>query len=252
MFDPAKERELLLGDCGFEHWGEKKFEDIRANCALGSNAYYALNTVAPSYLVGLDAQATELLERSLVWVDAAIAEHEIENRYAAGYSEARRYQTQAMCKWLLRSEHDGVAYEQMIYQSDRYLVGEGKKKDPVGISFMLPEYADARAFERALEIFNSVPKLVPPKSPGNIHNEAQMVYVLARHHLGLQYTDNDVALASRKFLLKNMDKWLGRGHGMRAAEWMKILHWNDTDRSLSARQVLMKCYDYLPGRAPPG
>ncbi len=79
----------------------------------------------------------------------------------------------------------------------------------------------------------------------NPRNEAEMAYIHSRHRLGLQYSEEDVQAATHKFLKKNIDSWLGNGHAVRAAEWMKVLYWNDRNRTLSAKQVLMKCFDYL-------
>ena len=32
---------------------------------------------------------------------------------------------------------------------------------------------------------------------------------------------------------------------------MKIIYWNEADPPISAKEALLKCYDYLPGREPP-
>ncbi len=32
---------------------------------------------------------------------------------------------------------------------------------------------------------------------------------------------------------------------------MKIIHWNEADPPISAKEALLKCYDYLPGRERP-
>lgn len=74
-----------------------------------------------------------------------------------------------------------------------------------------------------------------------------MCYVLSRHRLGLEYSDAEVAGALDRFLTKNTNTWLTNGHAARAAEWMKIAYHSDADNALSPKEVVLKCYDHLPG-----
>ena len=78
-----------------------------------------------------------------------------------------------------------------------------------------------------------------------------MAYVVSQHRLGLQYSRSEFAAIAARFLKMHVDNWLANGHWVRAAEWMKIVHWNNADPPVSARQALLKCYDYLSGREPP-
>ena len=78
-----------------------------------------------------------------------------------------------------------------------------------------------------------------------------MSYVVSRHRLGLEYTAAEFAALSSKFLNRNIDGWLTTGQWSTVAEWIKIVHWNDADPPISAKEAVLKCYDYLPGREPP-
>ncbi|HTU25843.1 MAG TPA: hypothetical protein VMF30_10620 [Pirellulales bacterium] len=78
-----------------------------------------------------------------------------------------------------------------------------------------------------------------------------MAYVVARHRLGLQYSHEEFGTIATRFLKANVDRWLSDGHVRTAAEWMKIIHWNNSHPPITAKQALLKCYDYLPGRQPP-
>jgi hypothetical protein len=124
-------------------------------------------------------------------------------------------------------------------------------KDKSEVSFVLKNYADAGAYVRAIEIFDAVPGFAPPESLSKIRSEGQMVYILAQHHVHGQFTKNEVADAGEKFLKRNVEQFLGNGRYIDAVQWLKILHWNDTDRTVSPIDIVMKCYDYLPDRTPP-
>lgn len=78
-----------------------------------------------------------------------------------------------------------------------------------------------------------------------------MAYVVARHRLGLQYSRAEFETIAARFLKMHVDNWLANGHWDTVAEWMKIIHWNDAEPRISAKQALLKCYDYLPGRQRP-
>jgi hypothetical protein len=81
-------------------------------------------------------------------------------------------------------------------------------------------------------------------------SEAQMSYVLCRHYLNGEYDWAEVDMAMRKFLKHNVNTWLTDGHYLRAAEWMKIAHWSGEETPLSARTVVLACYDYLAASPP--
>ncbi len=148
------------------------------------------------------------------------------------------------------NEHDTESYRRYAEFEDRYLSDRIVGRDKTEVSFVLSQYVDAGMFERALEIFQATPGLSPPTSL-TIQGEGRMSYVVGRYRLGLQYTAAEFKAMTTKFLNRNVDAWLGEGHWSRAARWMKIIHWNDADPPITAKDAL-KCYDYLPGRQPPG
>jgi len=237
MFDPINDREMLLGDCGLKRCLGRDLDGAKAVGGLASSAHSFLNFVVNAFIVGEDDLALKVLEKALHWVETSLVENEIPSRYFPDAFEAERFHTLAMAKWLLRGEHDGPSLERIVYYEDQYLTKTKYDEDKASISLTLVEYADAGAYERALELFEKA-RFTPPKSLGKIRGEAKMVYVLARHHLGQQYTAEEVGRAARSFLTANMDAWLA-GHGLRAAEWLKIVYWNDASAAqFSVRDVL--------------
>ena len=250
-FVPKRSRELLLDPVGGYEWSlHRDFEKSKAVGGLSRSADSYLGQAVECLLVGFDEPAGRLLKHAAEWVQIAVESGERPQRYFPGATEAMRFQTLGLCNWFLFNQHDVESLGQFVEYMDRCLNGQ-KRKDKIGVSLTLLAYVNAGAFERTLEIFGSTRGLTPPASL-SARNEAEMAYILSRHHLGLQYSQDEVRTATNKFLAKNIDKWLSNGHAVRAAEWLKIIYWNDTDRTLSAKEVLMKCYDYLPGRCAPG
>ena len=252
-FDPATEKAFLLGSSafGFEKPLKESIEEGKAESTLGAYSGALLTKALRCWLVGLDDPAARLLRKAHQWVLAAIEANERPMHYFPDATEAERFLTLAMCNWLLHGSHDADAFQKYIENEDRYLLHSKFAKDKVTISLTLPDYANAGAWGRAVEIFEQTPKLSPPESLRKIRSEAQMVYVLCQHHLRGQFTKQEIAVTGEKFLSRNVETWLGNGHYLRAVQWLKILHWNDTDRTASPKEIVLKCYDYLPGRTRP-
>jgi hypothetical protein len=86
--------------------------------------------------------------------------------------------------------------------------------------------------------------LKPPKRLRSIQGEGTMSYVLARHRLGLEYSEEEVRAALDSFFKRNMrEQWLDRGQYDTVALWMKIAFWRPGDDPIA---TLLRCYDYLP------
>jgi hypothetical protein len=250
-FDTTNERRILLGDCGYRISLESDIEQAKSVGGRGNSAYTFLSKAVRCLLNGLDEPASQLLSKAQQWVTVAIADDEIpeqflnDERYSLEGDRALRYRTLALTNWLLDERHDAESYAQFVKHEDRFLASSEAGKDKANISLTLPTYVDAQVYRRALQIFMSSGMSVP-KSHTSIRNDGQMAYILCRHRLGEEFADTETALASRNFLVKNMDNWLARGHFAQAAEWMKIVYWRSGTAGLSAKAALLKCYDHLP------
>ncbi len=251
VFNPHELKERLLGDFGYEWSLEDRFDEVKRIGGLASTADADLAVAIQCLLVGFDDAAERLLHKAVKWVQAAIAENERPQRYFPNGTEASRFHTLALCNWLLHAEHDTESFREFMSYEDSYLASSMAGKDKLSVSFVLPGYVNAGAFDRALEIFERTRGLSAPKTLGALRSEGAMAYVISRHRLGLQYSEHEVAAATARFLTRNMDDWLGRGHWVTAAEWTKIVYWNGNEESLSPKQALMRCYDHLPHWDPP-
>lgn len=249
-FDREVARELLLGSTGFEWALAADFARAKAVGGLSGNAAANLRTAVECLLVGFDEPAERLLERALEWVQVAIDSGERPQRYFPNGTEALFFHTRALCNWLLLDWHDSDSFGQFVEHEDQWLANSKSGKDKTAVSIVLPTYIDAGAYERASELFRSIPRLSPPTSLV-VRGEGAMAYVVSQYRLGLQYSQAEFQAIAARFLKMHVDNWLDDGHYDTAAEWMKIIHWNNSDPPISAKQALLKCYDYLPGREPP-
>ena len=245
-FKLSIQKEMLLDPVGGFDWHlQADFDDAKADCGVGSSARAFLGEAILCSLVGFEDPARRLFEKSSEWIRAAIEMNERPERYFPGGTEADRFRTQSLCNWFLTNKHDAESLQKFVQHNDVYLNSQ-VKKDKVGVSLALVTYLDARAFERALEIFKSTAGLTAPTKiyPSN---ESDMSYIFSRHILEGKFNLNDIDVVIKWFLKRNIERWLCEGHMVRAVEWLKVLFWNETERAISAEKVLMRSFDFIQG-----
>jgi hypothetical protein len=250
QFDPEANKRLLQGPLGYERLLTRDFADAQSVGGVGHTAAAMLDAAIECLLLGFDEPAERLLRFALEWVEIAITTNERPETYFPNGDEAMRYETRSLARWLLFGLHDIEGYERYVEFEDRYLADPIAGRNKTEVSFVLPSYIDAGAFERAIEIFHNTPRLSPPTSL-TVRGEGAMAYVVARHRLGLQYSQAEFETIATRFLKTNVNSWLTCGRWDTAARWMKIIHWNAAEPPISAKEALLKCYDYLPRRERP-
>ena len=219
-------------------------EEFRTEGGLASGARFYLNKAVGCILVGYDEPAQLLFERASEWLQIAINEDERPKSYGPGSTEAQRHLDLALCNWLLNGEHDDENFHNYVNHMDRFLETSKLGRNKTEISLLLPHHVDAGAYRQAL-VWYDVAGMSPPRSLAVIQAEGQMSYVLCQYLLGEQYAAADVEKAAQKFLHRSVNAWLIDGHFLRAAEWMKIIHWNSNRADISSREAVLRCYDYL-------
>ncbi len=247
MFDPIKTKHELDGDVGYEWSLARDFDKSRSLGGLSSSANAYLNMAVKCLLVGYDRPAQQLLKKAFNWLTTAIRDEERPRAYAAKGTEARRHLDLALCNWLLHERQDRESFCLYVENYEEFLSASGLAQNKAEISFALPHYVDAGAYRQALARYANA-GMSPPESLASIRTEGQMSFVFCHYRLGEKYSAMDVELATEKFLKRNVNAWLIDGHFLRAAEWMKIIHWQE-GIGVTAPQVLLKCYDYLSGTA---
>jgi hypothetical protein len=195
VFDPVSKREQLEGDVGYRTVLDFDFEESRSVSGLASSAGAYLIDAIYCLLVGYDDPARQLLKRAFDWVTIAMKEREEPGDYAPDATEAERYETLAMCDWLLHGIHDAPSLSRFVEHEEHFLIREhlgGKRTEVSRISL---SYLDAGAYQTALNRLASA-RFLAPKSLNAIRSEGQMCYVISRHQLGLGYSETEVASAT--------------------------------------------------------
>lgn len=249
-FDPFYVRQILDGGTGYRFFLTFDFEKAKNAGGLASSASAYINMAVKCILVGYDAPADQLLHRAFDWLTVAIKEHEKPPAYGADGTEAERFFNLAMCNWLLHGKHDAESLNRFVEHEDRFLLSSKMWREKTNVSLTLVNYVDAGANEKVLEWFGKA-ALSIPKSSGAVRNEGQMCYIISRHRLGQKYLEIEIESAIEKFLKRSVNGWLTDGHFSRAAEWMKVVHWQEGKADISPKEAVLKCYEYLSDVALP-
>lgn len=253
VFDPLQERELLDGDVGYRWALGSDFDEYREAGALASCAWHDINTAVECLLVDYDDPARQLLEKAHKWLTVAVDGHDAQGVYdeTSGIPKSQPYESIAMCNWLLDGRQDSENLARAVAIQEYECNADKGMRTKLNVSLTLAMYVDAGAYQQAVDRFTTTSGLTPPKSLSVIRGEGQMCYAICRQRLGREYTEAEVMAAAEKFLKRpdlnnGVNTWLLRGHYYRAARWMKIIHWHEGKTGISPKEVLLKCYDYLP------
>jgi hypothetical protein len=251
IFDSYHARQVLDGEVGYRWSLTRSFEKSKSLGGLASSANAYLNMAVKCLLVGYDEPAEALVRRAFDWMTIAIRDQERPRTYVPDGTEAQRYIDLALCNWLMRGVHDTENFGLYVEHRERFFAGSDLSSNKSEISLTLPKYVDASAYQEALERFAHA-HLSPPESLSSIRNEGQMCYALCRNKINGEYPSAELRSSIEIFLKRNVNSWLVDGHLLRAAEWMKIVHWREGAAGLSPKQAVLSCYAYLPGAKGPG
>lgn len=251
-FDQAEEKKALDGDVGYRWCLARSLEDVKARGGLVGNADSDISVAVACLLVGYDEPARQLLEKARQWLTVAIGGEKGGTDHDAGrWPASMPYYDLAMCNWLLDGKQDRESFKLAVGVQEREYNTHRKWRVKSEVSLALAEYVDAGAYQIALDRFAATAGLTPPKSLSAIRGEAQMCYAICRQRLGQQYTEAEIMAAADKFLRRpglntGIATWLRNGLYTTAVRWMKIIHWREGVEGISPKQVVLKCYDYLP------
>lgn len=249
-FDPQRLVKQLNDSCGIALSLSKDFEKSRSVNGLGPSAFYIYCDAVAATIVGMDEAVLPLLTKAEQWLQVAMDTNEVPDRSTDVWENHDRLLTLSCIRWLRDGYHDQTNLKRAVDFLELHFT-RPETKDTVELGLSMHLLADCDDWDRVLRWFAENPKLHPPRSPTYVQTEAHMAYVMARQRAGLDYSETDVETAKQKFLKRHMDGWLSRGHYARAADWLKILHWQQGSAGLTPREAILKCYDYLPGCQPP-
>ncbi len=248
VFDSSDARRRLDGDLGLRRSLARSYEENASANVLGHIAECDIDTAIECFLVGYDQPAELLLIRAREWLKLAIKKGEKPHDYVQNSTEANRHFNLAMCNWLLLDAEDEENAQAYLAYLEPCL---DKVRPSPFLPYSMPPLMSVGAYRRALDLF-ALSRVKPAASLDRIITEGQMAYVLCRHVLGEQYVSAEVGAALKRFLDRAVNYWLLDGHILTTAMWMKIAHFNGHAGELTARDTLLKCFDYLKDPIPAG
>lgn len=251
LFDPYKSRLNGFDNEMLKFYLGTQYDENRP---MGNVAASEIGTVIKAWLVGLDHEIQSLITRSLQWIDKAIG---IDEEFGPDINAHRAtlHWAKALGEWMDTSwDSEGEWDLARVYEEARWRyeqrpwsaheVVKSGLDDYMAFAYQGGEHDDG--FEAGIEMYQrwmgktevSLSKALKPRDFG---------YALCLHRTATQQFDEDDLLkAGRKMLQANLQEtWLGGGQYIRAATWLKIVHWH-YDQTLTPLQTILKAYDDMP------
>lgn len=240
MFDPARHRESLQ-TFYLQYNRDIRFEDAEmANSLTGhGNALAQAGTLC--LLVGYFAEGRELLQKAKDFLGAAIDKSEVPRQYGHGVTEAIRLHNYSLCAWLLDGRQNSSQMTECVRWLELWFDETDAWHNRVEIQLSMPDYLDSGELETLITRYERA-GLKAPKSLRKIKEPGTMAYIIARHRLGLAYSEKEVTASLQSFLNRFIPEEVF-SHYLSVVLWMKIAHWTYDDDPVAA---LLRCYDYLP------
>ncbi len=239
-FDPLEKRRIL-DEFSIGAARSDEYREAFLSKSLEGTGSDILSTAIQCHLVGYFDTGRELMRKAWSFLNAAVEHREVFGIINPHAAEEVRLSAFTLCDWFVKKRHDREKLQQAVRARERWFDETGDK-DKYEVQLTLPLYLEAEAYDALFHRFAAAELKVPASLP-RIRPEGTMSYVLARHRLGLEYTDDEVVRSLRSFLKRNVfSEWLSRGQYDTAARWMKIAHWKPGDDPIA---TLLKCYDYM-------
>lgn len=251
LFDPYKSRLNGFDNEMLKFYLGTQYDENRP---MGNVAASEIGTVIKAWLVGLDHEIQSLIPRSLQWIDKAIG---IDEEFGPDINPHRTtlHWAKALGEWLGTVwDSEGEWDLARVYEEARWryeprpwsaheIVKSGLD-DYMAFAYQGGEHDEG--FEAGIQMYQrwtgktevSLSKALKPRDFG---------YALCLHRTATQQFDEDDLLkACKKMLQANLQEtWLGGGQCIRAATWLKIVHWH-YDQTLTPLQTILKAYDDMP------
>jgi hypothetical protein len=241
-FDPKTCRRNLK-TLGLKIEYEISVEKAAEQTALGSWGVSMLDTAMECFLVGFFSDAKELIAKAKHFLQLANLRKE-QSQVEVGSV----FHGLALSNWFLNRETDLDSLRLCVDLKEAWFAAQRQKPDKVNVQLSLLPYLEADSYQLLMARYESA-GLKKPANIRRIKGEGTMCYVMARHRLGLEYHEDEIAAALETFLQRTVKEWLGRyGAFSTAARWMKIAHWQRDDDPVA---TLLRCYDYLPDLKAP-
>jgi hypothetical protein len=258
-FDPVQTRESFLGHDRFllRFMNEAS---IAPQKPAGEIARNRLQDALRCWLAGLEDAVEAPLPRYCNWLERAIAIDE----YVGARREFHRVSLRtayALGRWMVSGD---AAMSEWRSAAAGELADWNSMERPYGpeaiLEHRLEEYLayciQSRQFEAGMdELECRIARKRPPIK--SVQTPRDYAYAVCRHHARGDYSADELFDAGRRMLQQQLSgTWLGRGHTLRAAMWLKVVYWDrdalrDRKPRLSPRQTVLQAYRNMPRVAMP-
>lgn len=221
IFTIEKAQKELGSNIGYSFDLQSTYNEAQKANGLASSAHAFINTSIKCFLVGLEVQGIELLEKSVDWLNSAILNKEKPNRYFPNATEASRLSDLALANWLT-NRADFESIKASIGQQEKYFLNI-KTIDPTEFSLVVVEYLDGGSFDKiglyAHELWSNKAK--------PLEVQTALLFCEAKDN------QDDIQKIVKSLLSKKTEEWLSRGHYDRFAKWVKVAYKNSQSTNSS-------------------
>jgi hypothetical protein len=255
-FDPLQKRETLL-DWAIASELSMKMETFESDAAIGSSARAMLGNAIYGWIVGLRAEVQPVLQKSREWLEISRARNEEIGEPPAYFAMLREVALE-LAIWMLEGRSDREAYGRILdLHEESWTEIESERGFPASealehyIGPYLRDCLQARAWDRGAAAYESFGGRAVTNA-ADLNNGAEFGYWACRRRLPQPGMAEDyIRAAERVFGNGTMEEWLGRGHHLTAATWLKTLYW-ESGSVRGPEEALLKAYDLMPGvKRPP-
>ncbi|MCX7111124.1 MAG: hypothetical protein NTX45_13555 [Proteobacteria bacterium] len=248
-FDPIRERHNVL-TVDLEAELNSPVERYLPH-GVGNAAVFSLTTIIYGWLCGLQNEVHPLLTKYMAWLEDAIKRKE-QCGESPAYSSMRHLEAYSLCKWLAENASDKTIYRHAIRQHeiawDEFDKLGGICDKEVRLSTLadyLKNCFQAGEFATALACYESlVGKRI--HSFKEAMTDSEFAYWACGQRLNGTWSADEHAKFGARLLQKHLEyDWLGNGHALRAASWLKMVYW-DSGLIRTPLATLLKAYDLMP------
>ncbi|TCS32901.1 hypothetical protein EDC30_11912 [Paucimonas lemoignei] len=250
IFDPHPQRKFFE-TCGLALILDTQFEK---DAPMGNIAKNRISDVILACLIGLGTQATPIIPRCLEWLDTAIS-HDEDFGTSRNFHRMALHWAKALGLWI----NDGLnrveiwnkvrQFDEAALMQDqnvwpKNLIAKDRLDDYMAFCYQAEQYEVGVAeFEKYYGLKTmSLKRTLKPR---------EFAYILCLNKLNYKFNDATLFEAGRNMLQANLEEnWLGRGQYIRAATWLKLVHW-EHNKTLLPFEVLLRAYDDMPNVARP-
>lgn len=241
-YEEHKQITRLNDAMGLPRAGRLDIEFATKNNSLTGSCDEFMPQVIHCLLCEMPMEAKALLMKSKAWLERAIEtrEWEVKSKGAINKLQQKMYAT---IRWLHDGVHDQDSLDKCMADTMKwYQIDHPELVTTADIGFMAVTFIDAGAYQDLLS-------LAAPAGIDSIKcsgaNEKQMALTLAAQALTQKFPEDKVQATVKKFLDKNVGKWLNDGHAVRAAEWMKVIYWKRGEAGITPFDAVRRCLAHV-------